>query len=193
VNVEKNQGSGRTGPHKGGPPPGDRAFRAWQIAALSVTATLIAVAAAVSGYVVGGDAGEDLDQARAVGARTGRARATSEFTEHDRSNARREGRRSGYRIAYRRAFRTNRARVARGGPRNCGDAQVSDTPSIAKVRGENISCAAALTFARETRNCQGDTGTPCQGYSCTTVETNYEESEFTCRRGSVTIRFLSGV
>jgi hypothetical protein len=155
--------------------------------------TLLALGAAASGYLFGDKAGEDLAQARATGLSQGRARAAQELTDSDRAKARRVGRKSGFKVAYRQAFRTTRARVAQGGPRNCGDVQVADTPSIGKVRAENISCAVALAFARDTRTCTGDTGTPCHGYTCTVTLTGYEESEFTCRRANVTIRYLSGV
>lgn len=106
--------------------------------------------------------------------------------------AKRQGRKSGYDDAYRRAFRSTRAKVAVQGPHNCGDAKVDDTPSIVKVRAEGIGCATALEFAKGARSCQ-NLEVECQGYACSVVATGYEESEATCRRGGITIRFLSGV
>lgn len=166
--------------------------RAWVVALTAVLVTLTVVGGALGGYVIGRGSGPELAKARAEGARAGAAKARARLTPAKRKAARRQGLKSGYRVAYRRALRTTKKKVAAGGPRNCGDAATNDTPSISKVRAEGVGCATALEFARSTKSCQDPTR-GCGGYQCSTVTTGYEEGEFTCRRGSTTIRFLSGV
>ncbi len=166
--------------------------RPWAVALAAVLSTLVAGAGAADGYLLGRESGPDLAKVRDAGERAGVAKARSELTPAKRKAARREGLKSGYRVAYRRAFRRTKKKVTAAGPHNCGDAAVSDTPSVAKVRAEGVSCATALEFAKSTRSCQ-DITQGCNGYQCTTVATGYEEGEFTCRRGAITIRFLSGV
>ncbi len=174
-------------------PQGSRGSRPVVIVIATLLATLALAAAAVGGYLLGEDSGEgELDAGRAAeAARQGRIEAARELTTGRRRAARLEGRKKGYELAYRMALRTTRERVAAGGPRNCGDA-IKDAPTVAKIRAQGISCAIALAFGRGVRDCKQLEG-QCQDYTCSAVAIGYEQSEFTCRRGEVTIRFLSGV
>ena len=165
--------------------------RPWAVALATVVVITALAAGGVGGYLLGISSGPDLKKAGNAGTADGRLAAAAELTPAARRAAKRQGLRSGYSVAYKRAVKTTAARVAAGGPHNCGDSKTGNAPFVSKVRAEGAGCATALEFAGAARSC--DLDGPCQGYACSSVATGYEEGETTCRRGAITIRFLSGV
>lgn len=177
--------------HMQGDPRGADSTKTWAVAVAAVAVTLVLIAGGIGGYLLGTDSGRDLKAARSAGTADGRLDAAAELSPRKRRAAKRQGLKSGYSLAYKRALKTTEAKVAAGGPHNCGDSKTSASPFVSKVRAEGVGCATALEFASGAKSCNLDG--PCQGYTCSSVATGYEEGETTCRRDAITIRFLSGV
>lgn len=176
------------------PPPEEaggsrRGVRRFGLIAIVV---LAAVGAAAGGYVIGERSGVDLGRARAEGVREGRALAAASVDSGSVRSARRAGRRAGYQRAYSKSFAQSKERVLVPAPQACGDVRISETPSLAKVRAQGVSCESARNFVSGALDCGGLDG-ECQGYTCEAVSIAWEASEVTCTSGQAQIRFITGV
>ena len=140
---------------------------------LSILGTLtvvLSLAGGVAGYVLSSRAGADLAEARAKGQREGDRLAAAQLRPRDIRRAERAGEKAGHRAAYGPAYSAARDPEIAAGPQACGDARTSETPLIAKVRAQGIACPPALTFARQSLQCQ-DLEQSCNGYDCNAVST----------------------
>ena len=153
---------------------------------------LAALGAAAGGYVMGEVSGEDLSRARAEGVGEGRRLAAARVDQAAVRSALRDGRRGGYQRAYRKSFARSKTRVIAAAPQACGDVRTSETPSLAKVRAQGVSCDSARNFVSGALSCGGLEG-ECQGYTCEAVSIAWEASEITCTSGQAQIRFITGV
>ena len=176
-------------------PPGedtrDSRRGVWRFALIAVV-VLAAGGAAAGGYVIGAAAGVDLSRAHAEGVREGQRLAAARVDRGAIGSARRSGRRASYQRAYRKSFAESKERVLAAAPQACGDVRTSETPSLAKVRAQGVSCDSARNFVSGALNC-GDLGGECKGYTCEAVSIAWEASEVTCTSGEAQIRFITGV
>jgi hypothetical protein len=176
-------------------PPGEgthdsrRGVRRFALIALVV---LAAGGAAAGGYVMAEAAGVDLSRAHAEGVREGERLAAARVDRGAIRSARRTGRRASYQRAYRKSFAQAKERVLAAAPQACGDVRTSETPSLAKVRAQGVSCDSARNFVSGALDC-GDLAGECQGYTCEAVSIAWEASEITCTSGQARIRFVTGV
>jgi hypothetical protein len=176
------------------PPPdgtGDSRSGVRRVGLIAVV-VLAAVGAAAGGYVIGKGSGVDLSRARAEGVREGRGLAAASVDPGAVRSARRAGRRAGYRRAYSKSFAQSKERVLAAAPQVCGDVRTTETPSLAKVRAQGVSCESARNFVSGALDCGGLDG-ECQGYTCEAVSIAWEASEITCTSGQAQIRFITGV